>query len=106
MVKCLYCPRKFDSLQARRGHYRACPRKPRVGLAAESRLNRQEHDIGSAGEPGSAGSDQAEIHSPTRSTLTSSYVLGMITAHDLLALLRKRCLRRLPYYKVVDGCVA
>jgi hypothetical protein len=55
-------------------------------------------------EPGSSGSDQAEIYSPTRSTLTSHYLLGMIEAHDLLAVLRKRCHERLPYYKLVDGC--
>jgi hypothetical protein len=36
--------------------------------------------------------------------LTSNYVLGMITAHDLLAKLRKRVQKRLPYYKLVDGC--
>jgi hypothetical protein len=28
----------------------------------------------------------------------------MITAHDLLATLRKRCQERLPYYKLFDGC--
>lgn len=102
MLKCKYCPRRFDNPQARRGHYRACPSKPRTGLAAESRLNRQEPRIGSAVEPGSAGSDQAEICAPTRSTLTSHYLLGMITAHDLLAGLRKRVQERLPYYKLCD----
>jgi len=102
MLKCKYCPRKFQNPQARRGHYRACPSKPRPGLAAESRLNRQEPRIGSAVEPGSAGSDQAEICAPTRSTLTSHYLLRMITAHDLLASLRKRVQERLPYYKLCD----
>lgn len=104
MLKCRYCPRKFENPQARRGHYRACPSKPRPGVPAESRLNRQEPGIGSAVEPGSAGSDLAEICAPTRSTLTSNYVLGMIRAHDLLATLRKRCQERLPYYKLVGGC--
>jgi len=104
MLKCKYCPRKFENPQARRGHYRACPRKPRPGLATESRLNRQEPGIGSAVEPGSAGSDLAEICAPTRSTLTSHYVLGMIHGHDLLAALRKRCQERLPYYKLVGSC--
>jgi hypothetical protein len=102
MLKCKYCPRKFDNPQARRGHYRACPMKPRAGLTAEPRLNRQEPGIGSAVEPGSAGSDQAEICAPTRSTLTSHYLLGMITAHDLLARLRMRVQERLPYYKLCD----
>jgi len=104
MLKCKYCPRKFENPQARRGHYRACPSKPRPGLAAESWLNRQEPGIGSAVEPGSAGSDQAEIYLPTRSTLPSHYVLGMIDAHALLATLRKRCQERLPYYKLFDCC--
>ena len=106
MVKCKYCPREFNNLQARRGHYRACPNKPRSGQAAKSRLNRQEPGIGSPIEPGSAGSDQGEIYLPTRSTLTPNYLLGMIEAHDLLAILRKRCQQRLPYYKLFDTCAA
>lgn len=105
MLKCRFCPRKFDNPQARRGHYRACPSKPRPGFAAEPRLNRQEPGIGFANEPGSAGSDLAEIHIPMRSTLTSNYLLGMIEAHDLLAILRKRCQGRLWFYKFIDSCV-
>ncbi len=104
MPKCKYCHRDFINLQAVRGHLRACPRKSHAEPVAEPRLRRQEPGISSASEPGSAGSDQAEICSPTRSTLTSSYLLGMIEAHDLLATLRKRCQERLPYYKLVDSC--
>ena len=103
MLACKYCHRDFRNLQARRGHLRACPRKPRAGLSAESPLNRQEPGIGSAVEPGSAGSDQAEMSLPTRSTLTSNYLLRMIEASDLLAILRKRCQARLWYYKLRDG---
>ena len=108
MLKCKYfpCPRKFENPQARRGHYRACPMKPRPGQAAEYRLNQQEPGIGSMVEPGSAGSDQAEICAPTRSTLTSNYLLRMIDAHDWLATLRKRCQERLPYYKLIGNCAA
>ena len=40
---------------------------------------------------------------PTRSTLTSNYLLRMIEAYDLLAILRKRCQERLWYYKLRDG---
>ena len=104
MPKCKYCHRDFINLQAVRGHLRACPRKSHAGPVAEPRLRRQEPGISSASEPGSAGSDQAEICSPTRSTLTSQYLLGMIEAHDLLAVLRKRCHERLPFYKLVDSC--
>ncbi|MBI3806417.1 MAG: hypothetical protein HY281_02730 [Nitrospirae bacterium] len=104
MPTCKYCHRDFRNLQAVRGHLRACPRKSPAGPVAEPRLRRQEPGIGSVVEPGSSGSDQAEIYSPTRSTLTSHYLLGMIEAHDLLAVLRKRCHERLPYYKLVDGC--
>lgn len=104
MVKCRYCPREFKNQQARRGHYRTCPMKPRSGLTAESRLSQGEPGRGSTVEPGSAGSDQVEITFPTRSPLTSNYLLLMIMAHDLLATLRKRCQERLPYYKLVDGC--
>ena len=103
MPTCKYCHRDFRNQQAVRGHYRACPRKPRAGLAAESQLKRQEPGIGSASEPGSAGSDQAEMSLPTRSTLTSNYLLRMIDAHDLLATLRKRCHERLWYYQLRDG---
>jgi hypothetical protein len=103
MLKCKYCPREFKNPQARRGHYRACPMKPRPGLVAE-RLNRQEPGIGSVVEPGSDGSDLAEIYAPTRSTLTSHYLFGMIDAHDWLATLRKRCQERLPFYKLFDSC--
>ena len=103
MVRCKYCSRDdFRNQQAVRGHYRACPKKPRAGLAAESQLNRQEPGIGSAVEPGSAGSDKAEISLPTRSTLSSNYLLRMIEAHDLLAILRKRVHGRLWYYKLRD----
>ncbi len=102
MLKCKYCPRLFKNLQARRGHYRTCPMKPRSELTAESRLSQQERGIGSTVEPDSAGSDRAEIYAPTRSSLTPNYVLGMIEAHDLLAALRKRCQERLPYYKLCD----
>lgn len=105
LFKCKYCPREFDNLQARRGHYRACPDKPHSGQAEKSRLKRQEPGIGSAFEPAEPGS-KAEICSPTRSTVTSNYLFGMIDAHDLLAILRKRCQRRLPYYKLVDNCLA
>lgn len=106
MVRCEHCERPFKNPQARRGHLRSCPMKPRSALTADARLNRQEADIGSAFQPGSAGSDQAEIRSPTRSTLTPNYLQGMIEAHDLLAILRKRCQRRLPYYRLVDSCRA
>ena len=102
MLACKYCHRDFRNLQARRGHLRACPRKPRAGLSAESPLNRQEPGIGSAVEPGSAGSDQAEMSLPTRSTLTAIYLLRMIEAYDLLAILRKRVHERLWYYKLRD----
>lgn len=101
MPRCKYCHRDFRNMQAVRGHLRACPRKSHARQVAE-RLKRQEPGIGSAVEPGSAGSDQAEICSPTRSKLTSHYLLGMITAHDLLAVLRKKCQERLPYYKLCD----
>ena len=104
MLKCKYCPREFKNPQARRGHYRTCPMKPRSELTAGSRLSQHEPGIGSAVEPGSAGSDQAEIYAPTRSTLAPNYLTGMIKAHDLLATLRKRCHERLPYYKLVDSC--
>lgn len=104
MVKCQYCSREFKNLQARRGHYRSCPNKP--GKAEVSRLKRQQPGIGSANEPGSAGSDQGGIYLPTRSTLTPNYLLGKIDAHGLLAILRKRCQRRLPYYKLLDSCAA
>lgn len=104
MPRCKYCHRDFRNLQAVRGHLRACPRKSHAESVAEPRLRRQEPGIGSASEPGSAGSDQADICAPTRSTLTSNYLLGMIDAHDLLAVLRKRCHERLPYYKLVDSC--
>lgn len=104
MPTCKYCHRDFRNLQAVRGHLRACPRKSYAEPVAEPRLRRQEPGIGSASEPGSAGSDQTEICAPTRSTLTSHYLLGMIEAHDLLAALRKRCHERLWYYKLVDRC--
>lgn len=104
MPTCKYCHRDFRNLQAVRGHLRACPRKSHAGPVAEPRLRRQEPGIGSASEPGSAGSDQAEICAPTRSTLTANYLLGMIDAHDLLATLRKRCQERLPYYKLFASC--
>lgn len=106
MPTCKYCHRDFRNLQAVRGHLRACPRKSHAASVAEPRLRRQEPGIGSASEPGSAGSEQAEIGAPTRSTLTSHYLLEMIEAHDLLAVLRKRCQERLWYYKFVDSCVA
>ena len=80
MLKCKYCPRQFDNLQARRGHYRACPMKPRSGQATQSRLNRQEPGIGFEIEPGSARSSRAEIDLPSRSPLTPNYILGMIEA--------------------------
>jgi hypothetical protein len=80
--------------------------KTRSELTAESWLSQHEPGIGSAVEPGSAGSHQAEICAPTRSTLTSHYLFGMIDAHDWLATLRKRVQERLPYYKLVDSCVA
>lgn len=102
MPTCKYCHRDFRNLQAVRGHLRACPRKSPAGPVAEPRLRRQEPGIGSAVEPGSAATEQAEIYAPTRSTLTSHYLLGMIEAHDLLATLRKRCQERLPYYKLCD----
>ena len=104
MPTCKYCDRDdFVNLQAVRGHLRACPKKPRAGRVAEPRLRRQEPGVSSASEPGSAGSDQAEISLPTRSTLTSNYLLRMIEAHDLLAILRKRCQARLWYYKLHDS---
>lgn len=103
MPTCKYCHRDFRNLQAVRGHLRACPRKSHAESVAEPRLRRQEPGISSASEPGSAGSDQAEICAPTRSTLTSNYLLGMIEAHDLLAALRKKCQERLPYYKLIDS---
>ena len=103
MLKCRYCPREFKNPQARRGHYRTCPMKPRSGLTAESRLSQQEPGIGSAVEPGSAGSDHAEICLPTRSPSTPNYLLGMIDAHNLLATLRKRCQERLPFYRSVGS---
>ena len=106
MPTCKYCHRDFRNLQAVRGHLRACPRKSHAGPVAEPRLRQQEPGISSASEPGSAGSEQAEIYAPTRSTLTSNYLLGMIEAHDLLAGLRKRCQERLGYYKLVDSCAA
>lgn len=104
MLKCKFCPREFKNPQARRGHYRACPMKPRSEATADSWLNRQEPAIGSTAQPGSAGSDQAEIRAPTLSTLTSNYLLWMIRGHDLLATLRKWCHRRLLYYKLFDSC--
>lgn len=104
MPTCKYCRRDFRNLQAVRGHLRACPRKSHAESVAEPRLRRQEPGIGSASEPGSAGSDHAEICLPTRSTLTPNYLLGMIDAHDLLAILRKRCQERLPYYKLFASC--
>lgn len=104
MPTCKYCHRDFINLQAVRGHLRACPRKSHAEPVGEPRLRRQEPGIGSASKPGSAGSDQSEICSPTRSTLTSNYLLGMIEAHDLLAVLRKRCHERLPYYNLVYSC--
>ena len=106
MLQCKFCPRLFENLQARRGHYRSCPSKPRPEQVAQSRLNRQEPGIGSAIEPGSAGSDQGEIYLPTRSTLAPSYLMAMIEVHDLLDILRKRCQRRLPYYKLFANTVA
>ena len=102
MLACKYCGRAFQNLQARRGHLRACPRKPRAALSAESPLNRQEPGIGSAVEPGSAGSDQAEISLPTRSRLMSSYLWRMVEAYDLLAILRRRVHERLWYYRLRD----
>ena len=104
MPTCKYCHRDFRNLQAVRGHLRACPRKSHAESVAEPRLRRQEPGIGSTVEPGSAGTDQVEICSPTRSTLTPNYLLGMIEAHDLLAILRKRCQERLPYYKLFASC--
>jgi len=98
MPKCKYCDRNFMNLQAVRGHLRACPKKSHPKPVAEPRLKKQEPGRGSGDEPGSAYSYQAEVGTPTRGTLSSSYLQRMIEAHDLLLALRKRCHERLWYY--------